>query len=50
MINEISLKIKLIDFGFSKIITSSNNLLTKVCGTPYYLPPEIILKKSYCGK
>lgn len=40
--------IKLIDFGFS-ISADSEQLLTLFCGTPSYLPPEIVMKKEYRG-
>ena len=36
--------IKLIDFGFSKKLTSNSQSL---CGTPDYLAPEIILSSGY---
>ena len=38
--------IKLIDFGLSKIIKSNEKMLT-ICGTPYYLAPEIVKGKGY---
>lgn len=36
--------LKLIDFGFSKVITSKTYTL---CGTPEYLSPEVILGRGY---
>ncbi len=42
-----SLKIKLIDFGFS---IHSKQKLKIFCGTPSYMAPEIINKIEYCGK
>lgn len=43
-----SLDIKLIDFGFSVKLTS-NQRLTSFCGTPSYVPPEVIAKKVGYG-
>jgi serine/threonine protein kinase len=39
--------IKLIDFGFSKQLESSESLTSNACGTPEYFPPEVILGKKY---
>ncbi len=36
--------IKLIDFGFSREV---DGLCKTFCGTPSYMAPEIILRKSY---
>ena len=36
--------LKLVDFGFSKII---KNRSFTVCGTPEYMAPEIILKQGH---
>ena len=44
-----NLRIKLIDFGYGEVIKEANQLFKKFCGTPYYMPPEIIEKKSYNG-
>ena len=41
--------IKIIDFGFSTI-SANDKLLSFFCGTPSYMPPEIIMKKDYLGK
>lgn len=38
--------IKIIDFGFSVYSTKPLKLY---CGTPCYMPPEIISKKEYKG-
>lgn len=47
LIHPKTLTIKLIDFGFAiKCDTTSKSSLT-YCGTPSYMPPEIILKKEY---
>jgi len=42
-------KIKIIDFGFS-ILVDSTKYLNFFCGTPSYMPPEIVQKKDYNGK
>ncbi len=36
--------LKLVDFGFSKVI---QNRTFTVCGTPEYMAPEIILKEGH---
>lgn len=41
--------IKIIDFGFGTC-SPRNKLLNFFCGTPSYMPPEIILKKDYLGE
>lgn len=38
-------EVKLIDFGFSQ----ENGLLENFCGTPSYMAPEIVAKRSYEG-
>jgi serine/threonine protein kinase len=42
-------EIKIIDFGFS-ICAPRDKFLDFFCGTPNYMPPEIILKKDYLGE
>ena len=48
---DIKLQVKLIDFGFcfaNKNTTLQNNTPnTKVCGTPYYVSPEILQQNPY---
>lgn len=41
--------VKLIDFGFGAIC-APNKLQSFFCGTPSYMPPEIVMKKDYIGK
>ena len=38
--------IKLIDFGMAKNLTD-NNITKTICGTPFYLAPEIIMGNGY---
>jgi serine/threonine protein kinase len=39
--------IKLTDFGLSRICSGNNEKVFTICGTPYYIAPEIIEKKGY---
>jgi len=48
IINTTNKTIKIIDYGFG-CITSWDKKLTFFCGTPSYMPPEIIQKKEYIG-
>ena len=41
-------KLKLIDFGFGAI-TAPNKMQNFFCGTPSYMPPEIVQKTDYIG-
>ena len=43
-----NLNLRLIDFGFAAVI-SKTKLLSFFCGTPSYMPPEIVQKKEYIG-
>ncbi len=40
-----NIRLKLTDFSWATVSTKRN--LTSICGTPEYLPPEIVLKKQY---
>ena len=39
--------IKLTDFGLSRICSGNNEKVFTICGTPFYIAPEIMLKKGY---
>lgn len=44
------LSVRLIDFGYGKVLRQSGERLSKYCGTPYYMPPEIIRREAYNGQ
>ena len=39
--------IKLADFGLSKMLKEKEEKAYSICGTPYYLAPEILERKGY---
>ena len=41
-------EVKLIDFGFSRV-SKPKQKLDFICGTPNYMSPELLAKKSYLG-
>jgi len=41
-------ELKLIDFGMSARLTSKDEMLTEVCGSPHYLAPELIRRSYNC--
>ncbi len=42
--------IKLGDFGIAKVLKNTNEFAKTIVGTPYYLSPEICLRKPYNQK
>ena len=51
--NIMKAKIKIIDFGISKVLPSKNGFTNSCVGTLYYMPPEILLRlknKEKCEK
>ena len=49
LINKETLFIKIIDFGFG-IYNPNRKMQTYNCGTPSYIPPEMILKRPYLAE
>ena len=41
--------VKICDFGVSRQLTSSHEIMTEQCGTPAYIAPEILKDKGYRG-
>jgi serine/threonine protein kinase len=41
--------VKLVDFGFSACVADGRKLHV-FCGTPSYIPPEVIKRGEYAGK
>lgn len=42
--------LKIGDFGISKQVETISPLTNTVCGTPYFMPPEVCLGKAYDSK
>lgn len=42
-------EVSLIDFGYSTYCQNKESILYRYCGTPYYMPPEMIKKIGYKG-
>ena len=43
------LSVRLIDFGYGTVLASTDQKFSRYCGTPYYMPPEVILRTPYDG-
>jgi len=41
-----TLKVRVIDFGLS-VFVLGNNFITEFCGSPLYMPPEVLNKEAY---
>jgi len=41
--------VKICDFGVSKVLKDSKEIMTEQCGTPAYIAPEILKDKGYKG-
>lgn len=42
-------RLKIADFGFSNIVTTTQKVMFTECGTPGYMAPEMFLHKGYDG-
>ena len=42
--------VKIADFGFSKKLKKLEEVITTICGTPLYMAPQVVQKKSYSYK
>ena len=40
-------EVKIVDFGFAKILKEEGELLHTACGTPEYVAPEVLQQKGY---
>jgi serine/threonine protein kinase len=43
-------RLKIADFGFSNIVTTTQKVMYTECGTPGYMAPEMFLHKGYEGR
>lgn len=46
LIND-DLEVRLVDFGYSKVLNSRDELSETICGTPLYMPPEVMAGRPY---
>jgi serine/threonine protein kinase len=42
-------RVKICDFGVSRLLLNPNEVMTEQCGTPAYIAPEILKDKGYKG-
>jgi serine/threonine protein kinase len=43
------LQTTLVDFGYSEVVPQPKGSPVKLCGTPFYVPPEFIKKEAVRG-
>ena len=43
-------EVKIADFGFSKKLRSTGQVIKTICGTPLYMSPQVVQKHTYSYK